>query len=159
MAFDSKRQREIMGRFATGVTIVTTHVNGRPNGITANAVTSVSLEPPLVLVCVDRRGSMHESLTQARCFAVNVLSAEHEELSTRFAKSGPKDFSDLQLAAGTTGAPILSGALGYVDCRVTEVHPGGDHDIFLGEIVDGGWGDGEPLLFYGGEYRRLTSGS
>jgi flavin reductase (DIM6/NTAB) family NADH-FMN oxidoreductase RutF len=157
MTFDSALQRKIMGRFATGVTIVTTAGNDRRNGLTANAVTSVSLDPPLVLVAIDKRAGTHAELKQNGCFAISILSADQEEVSRRFATPGPKDFSGLVWKTAVTGAPILEGALGYVDCRVTEVLPGGDHDLFLGRIVAGGFAEnGAPLLYYSGKYRRLA---
>lgn len=156
MAFDARAQRRIMGRFATGVTLVTTHRDGHLCGMTANAVASLSLDPPLVLIAVDRRSHIHGCLTQNECFAVNVLTADQETISRRFAAPGPKDFSDLALTTAATGAPILTDALAFVDCRVVEVLAGGDHDIFIGEIVAGNMRDGHPLIFYGGKYVQLA---
>src|SRR5437016_5237638 len=135
MAFDSMTQRRIMGRFATGVTVVTTKGEEHLCGLTANAVASLSLEPPLLLVAVDRRSHSHGCFKKNKCFAVNVLSADQEELSRRFARTGPKEFADLGTTTAITGAPILKGALAYADCRLVEVLTGGDHDIFIGEIV------------------------
>jgi flavin reductase (DIM6/NTAB) family NADH-FMN oxidoreductase RutF len=157
MPFDSKLQRKIMGRFATGVTVVTTGVDGRFGGLTANAVCSLSLEPPLVLVAVDQRAGSHAELLEHRCFVINILSSAQEEISQRFAKAGPKDFSGLSWRTAVTGAPILDGTLGYVDCRVVDVLRGGDHDIFVGEIVAGEAADeGDPLLYFSGKYRRIA---
>jgi len=156
MSFDSKRQRQIMGRLATGVTVVSTKTGDGGWGMTANAVTSLSLEPPLVLVAVVRDSQTHTHLSESRFFAVNILSEEQEALSNRFAFKGPKDFSDLDVKTAVTGAPILGDAIGWVDCRLTEILPGGDHDIFIGEIVAGDLGDGRPLLFYEGKYGRLA---
>lgn len=156
MVFDSQLQRKIMGQFATGVTIITMNNGGETWGMTANAVTSVSLDPPLVLVCVETGNQTHPRLTEAGCFVINILSAEQKDLSDRFAFAGPKDCSGLEVSAGTTGAPILPGTLGYVDCQVHKVVSAGDHDIFLGEIVDGELLEGEPLLFFAGGYRKLA---
>ena len=157
MAFDPQVQRRIFGRFATGVTVVTTRRNGELHGMTANAVTSLSLDPPLVLVAVDRRAGMHAALHQGQCFALSILGDGHEHLSRRFATSGPKEFGDLTLTTAVTGAPILTDALAWVDCRITQVLPGGDHDIFIGEILAGDHAeDGRPLLYYAGKYRRLA---
>src|SRR5262245_54604832 len=105
MAFDSALQRRIMGRFATGVTVVTScgPQGAAPCGLTANAVASLSLDPPLVLVAVDRRGSSYSAMVENKCFAVNVLSAEQEALSRRFATPGPKDFGDLDAKTAVTG--------------------------------------------------------
>ncbi|MCL6502281.1 MAG: flavin reductase family protein [Pirellulales bacterium] len=155
MAIDSATQRRIMGRFATGVTVVTTRWQDELVGLTANAVASLSLDPPLVLVAIDRASQTHAKLVASRCYAVNILSAEQQEISQRFAQRGPKDFTDLNVTTAVTGAPILGGVLGWVDCRVTEILPGGDHDIFIGHIEAGGWREGSPLLFFAGKYARL----
>jgi flavin reductase (DIM6/NTAB) family NADH-FMN oxidoreductase RutF len=157
MAFDSTKQRKIMGQFATGVTVVTTGGEAGAHGLTANAVASLSLHPPLVLVAVDKRAATLEFLKKNRCFAVNILRAEQEEISRRFAMPGPKDFSDLKVVTAVTSAPILTDCLAFVDCRVVEILPGGDHEIFVGEIVAGEHRGGEPLLYHGGGYRRLAN--
>ncbi len=156
MPFDSKKQRMIMGRFATGVTVVTTDGPAGPHGLTANAVASLSLEPPLVLVAVDRRAASLEFMRANRCFAVNLLRVDQEAISARFARPGPKDFSGIALRPAATGAAVFAESLGYVDCRVVDILPGGDHDIFIGEIVAGDVHDGDPLLYYAGGYRRLA---
>ena len=150
--------------FATGVTVVSTNVDGVLHGMTANAFASVSLDPLLVLVCVDREAGMHGLLPEAQGFAVTVLSAEQEELSAWFASSdrpgGADQFADLSWEpAPVSGSPVLCEGVAYVDCRVTERHAGGDHSIFLGEVVDLGVlrPDGEPLLYFGGRYRRLVA--
>ncbi len=152
MAFDELLQRRIMGRFATGVTLVTTRCGDHVCGLTANAVASLSLDPPLVLVAVDRTNHTYECLKQSRCFAVNVLMEDQQEISRRFATPGPKDFSGLAVTTAATGSPILSEALAFVDCQVVEVLSGGDHDIFIGEIITGDLRDGHPLIFYDGKY-------
>ena len=153
MAIDSMRQRQVMGRFATGVTLLTTRFDEGILGMTANAVMSLSLEPPLIVVAVDKKNSMHECLVQGKRFALNMLRADQEEISRRFAISGPKDFSGLKLTTAKTGAPILVDAIAFVDCKLVEILPAGDHDMFIGEPVAGEVRDGEPLIFYGGEYR------
>jgi flavin reductase (DIM6/NTAB) family NADH-FMN oxidoreductase RutF len=157
MPFDSALQRKIMGRFATGVTVITTGVEGRHGGLTANAVCSLSLDPPLVLVAVDKRAGSHAELLEHRHFAMNILSTDQEAISQRFAKPGPKDFTGLVWKTAVTGAPIFDGTLGYVDCRVVDVLRGGDHDVFIGEIVAGEVHDDRvPLLYFSGKYRRLA---
>ena len=148
-------QRRIMGHFATGVTVITTRLGEELHGMTANAVTSLSLEPPLVLVAVDRKAGMYQSLKEAAGFAMNILAADQQDLSNRFATRGPKEFSDIPQTTAVTGAPIFTEALGYVDCEISEIFSGGDHDIFIGEIVAGNVGEGEPLIYYGGSYRAL----
>jgi flavin reductase len=156
MTFDSKQQRKIMGQFATGVTVVTTDGEAGPHGLTANAVASLSLDPPLVLVAVEKRAHSLEYIKKNRCFAVNILRLDQEEISRRFATPGPKEFSGLNITTATTTAPILSDCLAFVDCRVVQILPGGDHEIFVGEIVAGEFHGGEPLLYYAGGYRRFA---
>lgn len=155
MAFDPAEQRKIMGNFATGVTVVTTGGNS-PTGLTANSVTSLSLDPPLVLFAVDKNAGSLEAFHESRSFAVNILTAEQQDISNRFATPGPKDFSDLDIKTAETGAPILTNCLGWVDCRLAYVIPGGDHDIFVGEIVAGELNGGDPLLYVAGKYRKVT---
>jgi len=157
VAFDSKLQRQIMGHFATGVTVVTTGRDADFSGLTANAVASLSLSPPLVLVAVERTTHSHQYLLKYRVFAMNILGLDQADLSKRFATHGPKNFADLGFTIGATGAPILGGTLGYVDCRVVEILPGGDHDIFVGEIIAGEARDGDPLLYFRGKYAQLAS--
>ena len=157
MAFDSSEQRKIMGKFATGVTVASTKLGEETWGMTANGVTSLSLDPPLVLLAVQTDSHSHEKFKQAGCYALNILSVDQQELSDRFAYKGPKDFSDLETTVAETGAPILSSTLGWVDCRIVEILSGGDHDIFIGEIVAGACSDeGAPLLYYAGGYSKLA---
>lgn len=157
--------RRTVGMFATGVTVVTTNVDGVLHGMTANAFASVSLDPLLVLICVDRAAGMHGLLPEAQGFAVTILAAEQEELSAWFASSerpgGEGQFQDVDWdPAPVTGSPVLCNGVAYMDCRVTQRHDAGDHSIFLGEVVDlGVLRDGaDPLLYYGGRYRRLVTG-
>ena len=155
MSFDPKQQRRIMGMFASGVTVASTVVDGETWGMTANAVTSLSLDPPLVLLAIDRKSQSHAKFKQGGCFALNILSADQDEVSNRFASSGPKDFSGLEVSTAETGAPILADSLGWVDCKLVDVLAGGDHDIFLGEILAGDAAEGAPLLFFCGKYARI----
>jgi flavin reductase (DIM6/NTAB) family NADH-FMN oxidoreductase RutF len=156
MTFDSRKQRKIMGQFATGVTVVTTGGEAGQHGMTANAVASLSLKPPLVLVAVDKGALAFDYLKKNRCFAVNILRIDQEHLSRRFAAPGPKDFAELKTSTAATTAPILADCLAFVDCRLVDVLPGGDHGIFVGEIVAGEYHGGEPLLYYAAHYRRLA---
>ncbi len=159
MPFDTILQRKIMGHFATGVTVVTTRVGDDLYGMTANAVTSLSLAPPLVLVCVERHAAMLEHLRTSKCYAMNILTEAQQDISTRFARKGPKEFSDLDWFPGETGSPILRASLAYVDCRVVDIASGGDHDVFIGEIFAGGCLNPSelPLLYYSGAYRTISS--
>ena len=155
-SFDSQLQRKIMGMFATGVTVVSTRMGDETWGMTANAVTSLSLDPPLVLVAVDKKSQSHTNFSEGGCFAMNILSAAQREISDRFAFTGPKDFSNLEFKTAITGAPILHDTLGWVDCQLKEILAGGDHDIFIGEIVAGELGEGDPLLYFGGGYAAMA---
>lgn len=159
MQFDAVLQRKIMGHFATGVTVVTTRVGDEMFGMTANAVTSLSLNPPQVLVCVDKRAAMLEHLRASKCYAMNLLAESQQDISTRFAMKGPKEFSDLDWFAAETGSPVFRASLAYVDCRVVDIAPGGDHDIFIGEIVAGDLLNPteKPLLYYSGAYRAIST--
>jgi len=145
-----------MGHFATGVTVVTTGGDAGLHGMTANAVASLSLDPPLVLVAVDKRAITLDYIKKNQCFAVNILRLDQEELSRRFAVPGPKDFSDLKTTEAATASPILVDCLAFLDCKVVEILPGGDHQIFVGEILAGEHHGGEPLLYYAAGYRRLA---
>lgn len=156
MAIDRNELRRVMGHFATGVTVVTTHDgNGRCYGLTANAVCSLSLAPPLVVVCVDKSAESHPAFERSRVFAVNILTEAQRDLSQRFAASGGEKFTGLAYREGATGSPILEGALAYVECRVVAAHEGGDHTIYVGEVEGGHATDGQPLLFFRGRYHHL----
>jgi flavin reductase (DIM6/NTAB) family NADH-FMN oxidoreductase RutF len=157
MAIEKQEFRRVLGHFAAGVTVITTiGDDGQPYGLTATAFTSVSLEPPLVLVCVDKRAESHPHFHVSRVFAVNFLAVDHEHLSRRFATSGGDKFKDLEVGRGVTGAPLLSEALGYLECRTVDVFEGGDHTIFLGQVEAADAQEGEPLLYFKGAYRRIV---
>jgi flavin reductase (DIM6/NTAB) family NADH-FMN oxidoreductase RutF len=157
MPFDSKLQRKIMGQFATGVTVVTTGEGAARTGLTVSSFTSLSLDPPLILVAIDNRSTSRDDIRRNGSFAVSILSVDQEEASRKFATPGPKDFSTFAWKTAVTGAPILEGSLAWVDCRLHSVLPGGDHEIFVGEIVAGDAGETQaPLLYYSGKYRRVS---
>ncbi len=155
--------RGAMGRFATGVTVITARTgDGAPVGTTVSAVTSLSLDPPLVLVCLDRRSQTLSAVREHGAFAVNVLGAHHQDVSIAFARSANRAaWDDLSHADGTTGSPMLDGAHVALDCRIESITEGGDHEILIGRVVDLRHGDdtGEPLLYYGGQYAALAGPS
>jgi flavin reductase len=157
---DADLFRKLMGNFATGVTVVTTAVEERLHGFTANAVTSVSLEPLLLLVCVDKRAHAHRELQRAESFAVNVLASMQTEISNIFAKSGAPVAGSLRgvtFHRGQTGAPLIDGCLAWLECSVHDLLDGGDHTIVVGRVVAGALGDAEPpLVFFRGRYSRLA---
>lgn len=154
---DPKELRRVMGHFATGITIITTTgADGTPYGLTANAFTSLSLDPPLCLVCVDRRAESFAHFYDSKVFTVNILSTEQEELSNRFAKSGGDKFTDVATAPGHHGAPLIAGALVHLECVITDTIEGGDHVIHVGRVEHCATSSGDPLLYYQGRYRRLA---
>jgi flavin reductase (DIM6/NTAB) family NADH-FMN oxidoreductase RutF len=153
--------RDTMSRFATGVTVLTTG-GSRVHGMTANAFTSVSLDPPLVLCCVSRTAVMHEAITTTGSFAVSVLSAGQHELAGYFANrarpAGAAQFDSVDWVSGPrTGAPLLTGALAWLECEVITSHHGGDHSIFVAAVLGSACGEpGEALVFFGGSFGRTT---
>jgi flavin reductase (DIM6/NTAB) family NADH-FMN oxidoreductase RutF len=154
---DAARLRTLMGRFASGVTVLTARdASGRPHGMTASAVTSASLEPPLVLVCVDRQADLHPLLEQGVPFVLNVLAADQEALSRRFAAEEGDRFAGLMLRATAGGLPLLDGIAAHVECEWHGKFPTGDHTAFLGLITGGAVTDRKPLLHYRGAYRTVT---
>ncbi len=156
---DKDTYRDLIGCFATGVTVVTTNVDGRLHGMTANAVCSLSLEPLQLLVCVDRESNCYVQMQRAEAFGVSVLAADQEEISNRFARTTePMEGSLLGVdyRLGSLGEPLIEDALVHLECRIAERICGGDHIIVIGDVVAGGQvREAEPLLFYGGRYARL----
>jgi flavin reductase (DIM6/NTAB) family NADH-FMN oxidoreductase RutF len=151
---DADSYRAVMRRFPTGVTLVTTSLDGRAKGFTANAVASVSIDPPKVLVCVSRKARSHPIISQAGRFCVNLLTVEQEDLARRFASKANGDpFADVPHRAGRTGAPIIEGALAYLDCELAEEYSAGTHTIFIGTVVGCGSRDGTPLGYFNATYR------
>jgi flavin reductase (DIM6/NTAB) family NADH-FMN oxidoreductase RutF len=160
VSVDPQEFRNIIGHFATGVTVITTAAGDRLHGMTANAVTSLSLDPVMLLVCVDKTTYTHGVLAESAIFAVNILGKHQEAVSRVFAKRGEPEAGSLRGQAytiGRTGAPVLDDCLASIECRVAEVFEGGDHSIFLGEVVaQAVRSELEPLLFYRGKYRTLA---
>lgn len=151
--------RRAMGHFATGVTVITSvSPDGRPVGTTANAVSSLSLDPPLLLACFDRSSETLAAIGAHGAFAVNILAAPQEELSSNFARRGPAAAWDgVPHQPGTTGSPRLQGVLATLECAVEHRLPGGDHEIVVGRVraAHTGDGSGSPLLFWRGRYASL----
>jgi flavin reductase (DIM6/NTAB) family NADH-FMN oxidoreductase RutF len=152
--------RGVLGRFATGVTVVSTlDSDGEPCGLTVNSFTSVSLEPPLVLVCIDHRADNHAHLLGHGWFGISVLSESQEALSRRFASRERRKFDGLDQIRGHSGVPLLVGALAHLECRLVEAFEAGDHTILLGRVERLTQFGGRPLLFYGGAYHRIAPGA
>jgi flavin reductase (DIM6/NTAB) family NADH-FMN oxidoreductase RutF len=145
-----------MGRFATGVTVLT--VNGpddRPLGMTASSLASVSLVPPLVLVCVDHEAELHDAILAAPVFVVNILESGQEVLSRRFADRHEDRFDGVGYHRSPAGEVLLDGALAHLECDRFASYPAGDHTIIIGRVIGGSTGEGRPLLYYRGGYGSL----
>ncbi|HSP99597.1 MAG TPA: flavin reductase family protein [Candidatus Dormibacteraeota bacterium] len=156
MAIDKDLFRRALSHFAAGVTVVTTVDNNRiPHGLTATAFSSVSLEPPLVLVCVDKKADTYAQFESAGVFAVNFLSLEQRDLSQRFATHGGDKFTGVGWRPGVLGAPLLDGTIGHVECRIQHWYDAGDHTIMVGEIESADAFNGAPLLHFRHAYRRV----
>ncbi len=153
---DPQLFRRVLGHFAAGVTVVTTvDAHGIPRGMTATAFSSVSLDPPLVLVCVEKRAYFSEAISAASHFCVNFLAAHQEHLSQRFASREQDKFAGLEQRQSSHGVPLLTETLGFVECAQHEIFAGGDHLIVVGRIVQLEVTGGEPLIHFAGKYRFL----
>jgi flavin reductase (DIM6/NTAB) family NADH-FMN oxidoreductase RutF len=154
---DPRTLRDALGCFATGVTVVTClTADGSPAGLTVNSFTSVSLDPPLLLVCLAKPAASAAALIEAEHFAVNVLQAGQQPASIRFSTRDEDRFGTTPWACGEAGAPILGDSLGVFECERHAVHDGGDHHILVGQVVKASFDPSvDPLLFFRGRYRRL----
>jgi flavin reductase (DIM6/NTAB) family NADH-FMN oxidoreductase RutF len=152
--------RKAMGSFATGVTVITVDYEGEIHGMTANAFSSVSLDPLLVLVCVDQRARTHAHLHARKRFGVNVLAENQHAVSEYYARPSPTHrYAEQEAGARFDrtehGTPVLNGALAYLECRLHSAQDAGDHTIFIAEVEDVVVREGEPLLYFRGEYRKI----
>lgn len=156
-ALDPLRFRAVMGAFPTGVAVATARrSDGSPSGLTVNSLTSVSLDPLLLLVCIDHAAASHSDILESGAFAVNLLRADDSEISDIFARVGREErFEGLEWEAGPTGSPILARALGWIDCRVHQTHVAGDHTIVVGRVEAFDLHPGRPLVYHRGGYTRL----
>ena len=156
-SFDLRRLRDCFGRFATGVTIITTiDSEGQPTGLTANSFSSVSLEPPLILWSLDKRSSQIDAFRVAEYYAINVLAADQIDLSNLFATPNEDRFAGLTYSAGIGGAPLLADCVAWIECRSLTTYEGGDHLVFVGEVQRFDHSDRPALLFLGGRYGVLA---
>lgn len=157
---EAKGFRDALGRFATGIAVVTARAeDGQPIGMTMSSFNSVSLEPPLVLFSVDRKAHSLGAISRAKGYGINILGREQEALSTRFAKALSDKWHAVEHVAGYGEAPLLAGALAHFECRPYAQYDGGDHVIFVVEVVNFATpiSDGEPLVFFRGRYRQLAA--
>jgi len=159
MTLTSDDFRRSMGCFATGVTVITVDQGGEVHGMTANAFTSVSLDPMLVLVCVDHRARTHAHLHARKRFGVNVLRNDQQAISEYYARSSEThqhaEDAGAHFDRTAQGTPVLRGALAYLECRLRKAEKAGDHTIFIAEVEEVVVGEGEPLLYFQGKYRGI----
>jgi flavin reductase (DIM6/NTAB) family NADH-FMN oxidoreductase RutF len=160
MSLGAAEFRDAMGCFATGVTIITLDLDGEVHGMTANAFASVSLDPLLVLVCVDHKTRTHAHLHTKKRFGINVLCEDQRKISEYYARP-ERTHEKAEVEAGARfdrteeGTPMLHGALAYLECRLHSAQPAGDHTIFIAEVEDAIVRSGQPLLFFRGKYRKM----
>ena len=153
---DAAQFRQLLGRFATGVAVLTVSApGGRLLGMTANSLSSVSLHPPLVSVCVDHEAEMHGAILQVEQFAINVLSSSQETLARRFADEHEDRFDGVGYQLSPDGLILLGGALAHIECERYAQYPGGDHTIVVGRVTGGLTSKGRPLLYYRGGYAAI----
>jgi flavin reductase (DIM6/NTAB) family NADH-FMN oxidoreductase RutF len=148
--------RRACAQFATGVTVVTAlDEEGRPHGVTVNSFTSVSLDPPLVLVGIDLRNAILGHFRTSTHFAVNVLSEDQEGISRRFSSAAENRFHGVDWHPAASGVPLLEGALAHLECAVTQVMEAGDHSVLIGVVEHAEYKTGKPLVFFDSSYRRV----
>ena len=152
----SQEFRAACGRFATGVTIATVLDSERqPHGLTVSSFTSVSLDPPLISICLGHAVSAIDLFRASNYFGINILSEDQRGLAERFARKAHDRFQGVEWSRGETGAPLISGVLAAIECRVEQRIPVGDHDIFVGRMVASQVAEGAPLLYFASGYRKL----
>ena len=152
---DERVFREVIGRFASGVTVVTTRAEDQDFGTTASAVSSLSLEPPMMLVCLNRTSETRRAILATGWFGVNVLSETQARLADRFARKAPDKFRDVDVVRVQSGAPLIANALARIECRVADTATGGTHTIFLGDVYHAAGEEGAPLTYYRGRFGRF----
>lgn len=153
-----ERFRDVIGHFASGVTVVTTRDGEQPLGTTASAVSSLSLEPPMLLACLKQDSATRAGIAGSGRFAVNILSAGQEALAARFATKGAGKFDGVEVAEGPAGMPLIVGALAHVECAVADEVLGGTHSVFLGSALGASAGSGRPLAYFRGRFGQLHEG-
>jgi flavin reductase (DIM6/NTAB) family NADH-FMN oxidoreductase RutF len=157
MAIGQDEFRAALGRFASGVTVVTTKDSaGRLHGITVSAFCSVSLEPPLILICIEKATGSHYAFEESGVFIVNILDRSQQHLSEHFASTFPDKFEGMAHRPGFEGIPILDDALVSLECRLKKACDGGDHSIYIAEVENAEIKDGSPLVYFHGDYRMIT---
>ncbi len=158
MPINKDEFRAALGRFASGVTIVTTKdADGKLYGLTVSAFCSVSLEPPLILVCIEKTTGSHHALKKSGFFAVNILHESQQYYSDQFASYLPDKFDGIEFEINENGIPVLKNTLAGLECRLVNAYDGGDHTIFVGQIEKSRISDGKPLIYFHGNYRKMNN--
>lgn len=157
MSVDDAEFKLAMSHFASGVTVVTTEEGGRQYGLTVASFASLSLHPPLVLVCIERGVKSHDAIASSKRFGVSILGAEQADISSRFASKADDKFAGIVTRRGDTGVPLIAGALCTVECSVREQLAGGDHSIFVGEVLATQVREGAPLVYFRSAYRQINA--
>lgn len=155
MAVDEAAFKLAMSHFASGVTVVTTDSDGTRYGMTVASFASLSLRPPLVLICIEKSVKTHDAIVAAGKFGVSILAADQAEVSSRFASRRDDKFDGVAVRTGTLGMPLIEGSISTVECTLRDQLPGGDHTIFVGEVVDVQTREGLPLLYFRSGYREM----
>ena len=152
----SEEFRDVIGSFASGVTVVTTSVDGKPQGTTASAVSSLSLDPPMLLICMNVESATGKAIKQSGAFAVNILGEDHHHHAQRFASKGEDKFDGVEIDFGAHGQPLIVDALAHLVCDVTEQVTAGTHIVFIAEVHEATARPGAPLAYFRGQCGRLT---
>ena len=152
---DPRELRNVCGKFATGITIVTTEVDGEIHGMTANAFMSVSLEPPLVVVSVAKKANLHELITQSGQYAVSILNSDQEDYSSHFAGWSPEGFEPI--FDRKNDQPVIADAIAYFTTKLYAAHEAGDHTLYIGEVEFVEYNEEDPILYYVGKYRQVAA--
>ena len=156
MSVDKDVFRQVAGSFASGVTVITTGRDGNYHGMTASSFCSLSLEPPLILICFDLTAATLAAVDATGAFVVNILGSQQEQISRQFASRGAHNLDTVDFELGQLGLPIIDGSLAHFECRLSRRHLEGDHVILVGEVEAGGVDNGDdPLLYFRGSYRRI----
>jgi flavin reductase (DIM6/NTAB) family NADH-FMN oxidoreductase RutF len=155
MPIDDAQFKAALSHFASGVTVVTTEHAGKPYGMTVASFASLSLHPPLVLVCIEKSVKSHDAIALAGKFGVSILAQSQQDVSGRFASKVEDKFVGMSMRTGELGVPLVEGAICTLECRVQSQLPGGDHTIFVGEVVEAQTSEGAPLVYYRSGYREI----
>ncbi len=153
---DREHMRRVMGHFASGVTVITTRHEGIDYGLTASAVSSLSLDPPMLLICVNKTSNTQKAIARSQVFAVNILREHQSEVARQFASSHQQKFGQMRVSYGALGVPLLEDMLATIECRVTAEVTGGTHSVFLAEVEAAQATEGMPLTYFRGRMGHFT---